>query len=137
MTTDNKTASQDTSEQRPRLVVAVSLTIAIMVVLIVPASVALFAMVQMFEGLFMYGDIELPHLTEALRTLYSAAVAYWYLCLLLIALFVPLVLWFLPKLSTRILIILFVVSLAIALIGTTVTLYALTLPFAGMTWELS
>ena len=137
MTTDSKTTPQNTHEQRPHLVVAVSLVIAIIVALIVPTSVALFAMMLMFEGLFRYWDIDLPHLTKVLRTLYSVAVAHQYLCLLLIALFVPLALWFLPKLSTRILIILFVVSLVIALIGTTVTLYALTLPFAGVMWGFS
>ena len=135
-TTENQTIPRDVSKQQSNCFVVVFLAIAIIITLIVPPFFVIMNVIVM-ERFFTALDFCLPWTTLMLVQMSDTVVTYRYLFFLLLAFFVPLALRQLTKLSTRILVLLLVFSLAIGLIGTMIASVALWLPFTKITYELT
>jgi len=127
------------SERRYRCFVISSLTAIIIIILIIPMSV-MSKIAGQFQRMYEGWDcVGMFPTTGRLMMAFSTVVVYWHLYLLLIALFVPLVLWLLTRLPTRFLTLLlvFFLGVTVGFIGVVLPVLVLLYPIVKTTFALA
>ena len=141
MTIENQAVPQNISERRYSFA-TLSFAFLIIVILTVPLVIVVGGMTNIMlavTAIYKFYDMELPHMTVISVTLSNAIASYWYLCLGLIVLLIPLALWLLSKLSIRSLTLIFVFSLGVIVgaIAVFVPFFAHLRPFLTIMWDLA